>query len=350
MAVISIRAGLKAYFATYRIAGVSLVSSQIAGCSPANYFNQPESSPDYQEAYTETILHLHFGIELAIKELLHQKHLLLTSSTLPDSAVLLCRILHNEPIPHGEAEKMKSVEFAEALKRTIALIKEKQLDDNLSIIMDHKDLLENLNRLRNRIIHRGLFIMDYWAFDLDVSAYVIPFLTRLMSLPQFVNQGGQTGIVATEPPWKYKKLACGIDPLDEICKIGDATVSARKKLALLKELGRAAYENPLGDFAQSGSVLDMSIFDAEAKTRAQQNAEQEMRNTNHHTYYGANGLLKCPVCDQTTLVRYHDADGADNEVKCTCCSFNVAKLLGNGKEHGLEMEDFWPSETVSGHG
>lgn len=115
MAGMSIRAGLRAYFSTYSIAGVSNVLAQVSKSATGSESLRLESRPDYVEAYTETILHFHFGIELAIKELLRQKHPLLASSSLPEGAVLwwgsairkYCphRALHshtNTPAPAGQ--------------------------------------------------------------------------------------------------------------------------------------------------------------------------------------------------------------------------------------------------------
>jgi hypothetical protein len=93
-------------------------------------------------------------------------------------------VLHNESISFTDEENLKSTEFDEARKRVIALANKKLLDGDLSIVIDNNILLKRLNTLRNRIIHRGLFVMDYSAFDLVVSAYIIPFLAEFLYLPE----------------------------------------------------------------------------------------------------------------------------------------------------------------------
>jgi len=340
MAIISIRAGLRAYFSTYRIAGVSQVLSQ-GPSQPLKHDEiiRQESSPDYLEVYTETVLHLHYAIELALKELLRQKHTLLASSNLPHSAILLCRLLHKESISFKDEETLKSAEFAEALKRVITLANAKLLDGDLSIVINHKTLLEVLNTLRNKIIHRGLFVMDYSAFDLVISAHIIPFLAEFLYLPQFEIQANLAVSSETTPLWKYKKLACGIDPLKEIANIGKNTEHAWEKLALLKELGRAAYQNPLD--APESSLAPFGVGDSNARCRAEQLAKHELSNLNPYAYHGANEILKCPVCGLHSLVRYNDGDGNDTEVICTCCTFNVNRALGNAGNYGLPIDGFW---------
>lgn len=337
MATTSIQGGLKAYFSTYQTSGVSPVLPSEKRENSAS-FRSTESSPDYLEAYSETILHLHFGIELLIKELLRQKHPLLASTCLPKSAVLLCRILHNEPSSFEDEQTLKSVQFKEAIERVLELKEANFLADNLSIISSNKKLLNNLNTLRNRIIHRGLFVMDYSAFDLLMSAHLLPFLLKFLALPQFANSKCIEEMSSLRERWRYKRLHCGIDPLNEIIKIkGDSKIS-RRKLGFLKELGRAAYQNPLDE---SNERSDFGFSDEQIRLRAKQYADREMENLNYHAMVGANKILRCPVCEEITLVRYNDGDGNDAEVKCMCCTFNVQRSLGNAKDYGIEIEDFW---------
>ena len=345
MATISIRAGLKAYFSTYCIAGVSHVLSQGQRQAPEYEMFRQENSPNYLEAYSETILHLHYGIELAIKELLRQKHPLLASSNLPDSAVLLFHVLHNRPISFDDEENLKSANFGESLNRVIELEKEKLLEGKLAIVAANKILLGDLNTLRNRIIHRGLFVMDYSAFDLAVSAHIMHFLAEFLALPQFENQANERVFSETTPPWKYKQLACGIDPMQDIVKIGEDTEHARRKLALLKELGRAAFQNPLDS---PGSRLGFNgVDDSIARGRAEQLAKHELSNPHPHACEGANKILECPVCGLSSLVRYNDDDGYDTDVICMCCTFNVKRMLGNARDYGLKIDDFWSHEDAN---
>lgn len=339
MAAVSIRAGLIAYFSTYRIAGISQVLSQDQRQAKNYEMFRQENSPNYLDAYSETILHLHHGIELSIKGLLRQKHPLLASSNLPTSAVLLCHVLHNKPISFEDEENLKSAEFSESLNRIIELEKEKLLEGDLSSMLANEALLRNLNKLRNRIIHRGLFVMDYSAFDLAVSAHILRFLVEFLALPQFENKANERVFSETTPPWKYQQLACGIDPLQEIVKISEDSEHNRRKLALLKEFGRAAFQNPLDS---PGSRLAFSgINDSTTRSRAEQIAKHELSNPHPHAYDGANKVLTCPVCGLASLVRYNDGDGYDTDVICMCCTFNVKKPLGNARDYGLEIDDFW---------
>ncbi|HZL26504.1 MAG TPA: hypothetical protein VFC39_08245 [Acidobacteriaceae bacterium] len=136
MAVVSIRSGLRAYFAIYKVAGASETLAEDAAHAPAYEMFTQENHPDYLEAYTQTILQLYHGIELGIKELLRIKHPLLASSKLPDSAVLLCRILNKEVISFEDEETLKSTEFSQALQRVIALANASLLDGDQPVDAD----------------------------------------------------------------------------------------------------------------------------------------------------------------------------------------------------------------------
>lgn len=332
LAAISFRSGLNAYFSTYRISGVSPVWTTTA--KEKKDLLREEGKPSYVEAYTETILHLHFGIELAIKELLRQKHPLLASKDLPDSAVLLCHILDDKSISAKNEYHLESVEFSRALQRIIELTKVGFLVSEFSIIRDNEDLLKRLNRLRNRIIHRGLFVMDYSAFDLLIPSQVLPFIDKLLSLPQFVNARSMGFF---QGYWTYPRLDCGVKPLDEILQINDDTEVTRKKLAFLKDLGRAAYHNPIDRDSVNVAFLPTTGIQKQAILQA----SHEMQNLNPHSWVGANAILQCPVCGLETLVRYIDSAGQDSEVKCTCCTFNVQKSLGNARDYGIDIDPFW---------
>ena len=91
----------------------------------------------------------------------------------------------------------------------------------------------------------------------------------------------------------------------------------------------------------SNERSDFALSDERIRLRAKQYADRKMENLNYHAMVGANKILRCPVCEEINLVRYNDGDGNDAEVKCMCCTFNVQHSLGNAKNCGIEIEDFW---------
>ncbi|MDD5175714.1 MAG: hypothetical protein PHQ05_04740 [Sterolibacterium sp.] len=337
LAQISFRTGLRAYFSTVQVAGLSEETTTVTkGSSSNEMFWRKENCFDYIEAYTEAILHLHHGIELALKELLRQKHSLLACKELPSSAVLLCRMLNKESFAEDPDDSPTSVEFGEALKRIVELIKHKVFDETFGFIQKNHDFLKHLNKLRNRIIHRGMFIMDYSAFDLMVSKYLLPFMVSLSDLPQFKNSGCIPQFSSGRNYWYNKKLACDIDPINEIVEMGQHGAVDRKKLAFLKELGRAAYHNPLNDADDT-----RRIDDSAERFRYEILAQVETSNHNPHAYEAGTEWLKCPVCGLGTLVKYIDGEGEHSHMSCVCCTFSPNKSLGNGRDHGLAIDDFW---------
>jgi hypothetical protein len=144
--------------------------------------------------------------------------------------------------------------------------------------------------------------------------------------------------------WKYKNLSCGIDPINEIiaaCKGGRLNLG---KVALLKELGRAAYANPL----DNNPMVD--YFDEQHRRRAKHLAESE------ESHGGVSEVKPCPVCGIESLVVYEDIETDDPDpetggynrawrhtwqVKCMCCAFKINNHLENASKYGLAMDDYW---------
>ena len=84
-------------------------------------------------------------------------------------------------------------------------------------------------------MHRGIFVLHYEALDQLMIKYAIP-LINAIDLRKFFRKK------SIRYKWKYKQINCGINPLQKLESIKNYDV---KKVALIKEVMRAAYENPL---------------------------------------------------------------------------------------------------------
>ena len=51
--------------------------------------------------------------------------------------------------------------------------------------MKSKQWLEKINSLRNRISHRGAFVLRYNALNELFGKYILPFVIKVTSLPQY---------------------------------------------------------------------------------------------------------------------------------------------------------------------
>lgn len=339
LALLSLRIALRAFFSTYQSMRYSLhlFDARSSEDQETIDFNH---SPSYCEACAESIVHFQHFVELICKDFLRADHPLLAddASTRP---VILHKLLKGEPVSSADQERLKSLGFWEALERLCALINEGRIgSDQLDFIVQARPWLENLNRLRNRLWHRGTFILRYPALDEFVGEYVLPFARNVVALPEYSGH---------QRLWRYRDLTCGIDPIEDIISAFRTGQPDLGKVALLKELGRAAYENPL----LSLPITD--LFNREHRRRVERIAAAEI-----HEPSGA-GVRTCPVCGVRSLIVYDDiepegydpAEGTYErawrytwQVKCMCCTFEINHHLENPSVYGLPIEDYWHAEEL----
>lgn len=207
-------------------------------------------------------------------------------------------------------------------------------------IVQAKEWLNNLNVLRNRLWHRGVFILRYPALDELVGKFVLPFVRGIINLEEYSE---------LERFWKYRNLHCGIDPIEEIIREFEGNNFDIGKVAFLKELGRAAYENPIVNDP------NFDFLNRQHRERAERIASAELGGPN------ISDVLSCPVCGIESLVVYDDVEteGEDPltgtylrafrytwQVKCMCCTFEINNHLKNPSEYGFAVEDYWHGEQL----
>lgn len=340
LAIISLKIALQAYFSTYRVMKYSLDLFNPVTQLDRAYIDFNHSSA-YCQNCAETIVHFQHFIELVCKDFLRNEHELLAIDASKDP-VIFHKLLCKEEIPEQEYEGIKTLEFREALCRLCTLIKERSLGaGRLEFIVDARKFLEKLNTLRNREWHRGAFILRYPALDELVGKYILPFISEIVALPEYAD---------LTDFWKYKKLSCNIDPISEIINTVKSGTLNIGKIAVLKELGRAAYENPLFN-----DKTFLKYINDEYSRRANHIAEKELHN-------GEVSCVKtCPVCGINSLVVYHNVEGDESDadsgtycnvwlrthrVECMCCTFEINRHLENPSKYGLSIEDYWKSEDL----
>lgn len=340
VAFTSLKIALISYFSTYQDC-----THQITSLANG-YDNKSDEDSSYYNAYyrscIETIIHFQHFFELSCKKILKEEHPLLAdiSST---NAVILSKLLKGKKLQSEDENSLRSIEFSEAIKRLIDLIKGKEITDHdkLEFIVKNKMTLEGVNKLRNRIWHRGLFILRYKSLDKLVCSFILPLVNDFIKLDKLSGY---------ETDWKYKSLHCGTDPIDELIKEYKNSTSVNiKKIAFLKELGRAAYNNPLIHKEIPPSKRDFSaIFDNEKIARAKSIASIITQNE-------LSSVNNCPVCGVKSLISYKDIDQElDNNdlitrsdeytyrITCECCGLSLESSFDNAKYYGLTgIEDLW---------
>jgi len=341
MALYSLRVAIKAYASTYYYLRNKLHYFDIKpGETEENFISAYNNN--YYMNCAETIIHFQHFFELVIKDLLRKIHVLLANDA-SNYPIVLKRLLKNESIDDLNFEQIKSVEFKEALERLIKLIKEENYGKGkYNFIVKNKEILEKLNGLRNRIWHRGTFLLHYPSLDLFVGKYILPLAMEFASLYPYNK---------VKSVWKFKALNCNIDPLKMLINSFKKNQFNIKKIAILKELIRASFENPIHRIKRikSKSIGSGFIIGKELQSRPEFLAKSLDKLENNIDKLG-----KCPVCGALSLVSFFEMDGEFDgdgnilhqwhyvyNIKCFCCSFELFREVGNPRKYKINLDNYF---------
>ena len=272
----------------------------------------------------------HF-FELFLKDILLEYNQLLVydASQKPE---LLVKLIDNDTILESELEKLHFIECSDAIERIKTLQKIKKLDPEYQFINKYLDLFEKLNRLRNRIAHRGAFIINPAALDEIFGRHVIPFINEL------VGVGGYMHIKT----WIFNLKNKNLNPFDAIVKEYNNSQVDDNKIHLFKLIGAASYRNKI-DYELDDVLGIYKEIREKAEKNAKSLAERYM-----------NDVLECPVCGCKSFVRemdmYDEEDEYGNITKCesyvykiSCeqCGFHIEHwLLNKLKDFNIPMPDY----------
>ncbi|MFY0583574.1 hypothetical protein ACN28S_63075 [Cystobacter fuscus] len=252
--------------------------------------------------------------------------------------VLFHQLLNREEIGAVDESKLHWSEFSSILNTIETLSNANRLDaKRFGFLSTHFPALRKINILRNKLWHRGSFVLRYRALDELIGRHIFPFVLDVVSHADFAKSYHPDG---RRPP------GCGIDPVKEIAASFKGNSYDPRRLAVLKEIGRATYANPLRQ--------DSQWFNKENK-RVQKHAEDKAASRANQNGNAA-GILKCPVCGVTSLVGEQDfADEWDEEkqqplpggepfvfkVECECCSFSLWDNVGNPGDYNIALPNYW---------
>ncbi|MBF0590527.1 MAG: hypothetical protein HQL02_00425 [Nitrospirae bacterium] len=299
----SLQTALEAYFSTY--------NKTVYHGSIEEDTSIPQDVRDfhlwfgYYKAYLETIVYFQNFFELSIKKLLKDNGIKYQHIKFPPAIDELCKLISGGKV-------------------------------NLNIVnTDLTNALTTLGTYRNNLWHdldkEGL---RYIALDEFIGGYILPIICEFDSL-----------YVASGYSWKHKETYCEIDPIGEIIKTvktcnGKLDTDSVLKIAILKEIGRASYKNPLV-FSEK---INTESFNAPHIDKALNIASLEKEGKGNNVYK----VCFCPVCGVESLVIYYDDEDDSvsftDEAKCMCCTFNINRSLKNPSKHGLKgkcIEDYW---------
>lgn len=342
----SLKIALKSYFSTYQC-----FKGNLAVLSLGNLEQEQidyHHNDTYCELCTETLIHFQHFFELACKKILKDEHPLLADVALT-KPVALYKLLNNQQLSEKETNSLRSIEFSEAISRLDSLIKSGLLPNSTSLkfIQTHINTLNQINTLRNRIWHRGVYVLRYKSLDKLICKYVLPLLHSFLNLPAFTGK---------EFLWKYKPLECGVDPLSELIAVyGSGTIDL-KKVAFIKEIGRAAYNNPLMKL----KLTSRKEFKGFADIYDNKHIQRAIRISGTEATQEYASILNCPVCGVKSLVLYTESEMEYDEeemisngytytdrVICECCQLSLRNDFENATQYGLKnIEDFWTCKSI----
>lgn len=323
-AFLSLELGLRAFCGTYE--PIKTKFSNIIDASSSN-FNETQYGLTYIERATETILHFQHFAELVCKELLRGIHPLLAHESSATAIVKAVRgQLTDSDIP---TLNLKTHQFSTNLQYIAELKKANLLSSDMVRTVDsHLQSLIKLNELRNRLWHRGTFALHYTALDQFVGFYLLPFVRAVMRSKSL-----------RKPDWLLElDTASRIKPLRAIAYSFAKNNYEPKRIAILKELARAAYDNPIRGGTWSG------IDDDRIKRAAVEAAAARQVNVE--------SIVNCPVCGVESLVLTEDTLDCDDpedgsagtyvfEVECDCCGFCLWSDVGAPSDVGLNLPNYW---------
>lgn len=345
LALISLKVALNSYFSTYRSFEHRIRMLRDDYSATQEEINFAHSTA-YFESSSECIIHFQHFAELTCKTFLRTEHPMLADNILKNPSILHS-LINNNPLTDEEKSKLSSVEFSEALNRLNSLVSSKKIKDHsaLDFIKKHHTALISLNNLRNRIWHRGLYILEYRTLDKFIGSHILPFVVDVMAHPSYSD---------LDHRWKPKHLSCAIDPIMEIINHFANDRYNAGKVSLLKELGRAAYNNRLSPpiKGSKGIYGFLDIVNNQTRSRAERIAAGEASRQ-------YNKIDACPVCGVMSLVieeeTDHDEDPVTGEPKdfwrfthsvtCENCTFSIGDEIENASAYGFtSIKDFFHSE------
>ncbi|OMF40775.1 MULTISPECIES: hypothetical protein [Paenibacillus] len=279
---------------------------------------------DYHENYMQAIIHFHHFIELVIKDALrfHNEHL---ANKLGDSkineAALLQHLRDGRDI--GEIKfKDMSVEYNIALKRALELPN----SSIKGILMQHKEALEEINILRNMLLHRGARFLLYRQLDEFVVRTILPLVQDILYKCEELWNGEEI-----KEYWCYDYENCDIDPIQYLANMPKEGFIDHRAIAFYKAVGLALYQRPLERSLESIYEEDLMrvIYDLKDKSKK-----------------------TCFVCSYDTLFLYPDIDYSSahklnkgkhyfNSCKavCTKCGLKLYNDVNEPADYGINEDE-----------
>ncbi|MDQ0208865.1 hypothetical protein [Alkalicoccobacillus murimartini] len=188
------------------------------------------------------------------------------------------------------------------------------------------DDIEKLNNLRNNLVHNGKDFLRYESLDMLMGRKILPLLISIFSEDKRLNNNIRLS--------KFNQSSLNLNIFKEIAKEtkNNRNYSPRK-VAFLKEMARASYQNPL-----NSPWNKFYNYDKQALLKV-----KEIKGDHSYKIY------ICPVCDLESLVGSKEQDFEEgeyhityiSEMKCYCCSFELTSHISEPQKMGYNVPLYW---------
>lgn len=314
IATISLRKALLAYFGSFKEikSHIDIVIKQDDSLHIKGYI----------DSYFESIIHFQHFFELACKHILKQVHPLMFNIAYKDT-VIFYNLLKGNVVSESTYENLHTIEFSETLTRL-----DKLTTENIPELSQYADLFESknvitlnkLNVLRNRLWHRGLYVLRLKSYDEFICRYILPITI------QFTEKLGLSNILSQNTFNNTNPITMLIESFDKEKNQDYFSIN------LIKEIARACYLNPLVQTNKS----DVYFFESDNSAKLNEIYRTTDILANEH--YAV--ISECPVCGIKSLlkmiedVHIYDEETDSEEVnshiasvKCVCCSFSITEKM-----------------------
>lgn len=191
--------------------------------------------------------------------------------------VITYKLLNNQQLTTEQLSKLQSVEFTRAINRLQKLVEKTYIKDDIAIVfVKNKELLVEINFMRNATLHRGRRVMQYCSLDKVFSENILPLIKQILDIPYYN---------------KYKRYLSNIhvfEVIEEIINEGKNSTIDYSAIAYFKEIGRCKW----------GLLYKSKLKEDKDKEYIDKHIDKKMASTCEDT---RRTMMSCPCCGHKTI-------------------------------------------------
>lgn len=316
LAQLTLYSSLKSYFKTAD--DVSSFFHRYINIDDTERNGNLKSAPEYVIDACDSIIHFQHFLELYVKDILKSIHPLLVYD-LPKSNkkhMILYDLIKGNKVKNAILENVYFIEFSCAYERLKELIKALKIE-KYTFLLKHFDMMKEVNNLRNRTQHRGLFVLEYFELDRLFGEHIFPFLIAMQEYDDNYKDVLEFGIRLNYKNQLYNEIST-------LSKIKNEDENKLKKFFVYKMMMYAAFNNKIPN--NEPIDLSLGIFDSRKLSNSFYEEMRKKEFEKANASFPDKNIKKCPVCGCDTLIEEEDSDitedahGNITDVKTFTCA------------------------------